>query len=297
MIKRIAGSFVALITPMLNGRVDYSTLERLVEWHIEQGTNGFVPVGTTGESPTLSNQEHLDVLRKVIEISDGRIPTIAGCGSNSTQKAIEYHEFAAEIGADAALHVTGYYNKPTQEGIYAHFEALSKATNLPIIVYNVPKRTGVDILPNTMARIGQLSNVVGVKDATADLSRICLERELLRDDFVFLSGEDITALAYNISGGVGCISVTANVAPKACAKLQHACNIGDYATARTIHDSMVALHRDLFIEPNPSGVKYACSLLGLCTEEVRLPLIPISDATKLKIEHSLAVNPYVEKYT
>ena len=156
MIKRIAGSFVALITPMLNGRVDYSTLERLVEWHIEQGTNGFVPVGTTGESPTLSNQEHLDVLRKVIEISDGRIPTIAGCGSNSTQKAIEYHEFAAEIGADAALHVTGYYNKPTQEGIYAHFEALSKATNLPIIVYNVPKRTGVDILPNTMARIGQL---------------------------------------------------------------------------------------------------------------------------------------------
>lgn len=294
MIKKIYGSLVALITPMLNDKIDYSALSKLVEWHIEQGTHGLVPVGTTGESSTLSDKEHRKVIQTVVDITAGRIPVIAGCGSNSTKNAVEYHKFATQVGADAALHVTGYYNKPTQGGIYAHFSALSETTDLPIIVYNVPQRTGVDILPDTMAQLGKLTNVVGVKDATADLSRIYLERNLLGDEFIFLSGEDMTALAYNVSGGMGCISVTANVAPRACAKFQQACYDGDYATAKTIHDSLVTLHRNLFIEPNPSGVKYACSLLGLCTEHVRLPLLQVSDDTKRRIKHSIQTNNYIE---
>lgn len=296
MAKKFSGSLVALVTPMLQDEIDYSALERLIEWHIEQGTHGFVPVGTTGESPTLSHQEHLEVMQRVIEVTAGRVPVIAGCGSNNTKEAIEYHRYATDMGADAALHVTGYYNRPSQEGIAAHFAALSDATDLPIIVYNIPKRAGVDILPDTMARLNELAHVVGVKDATADLSRVCLERDLLGDDFVFLSGEDMTALAYNISGGAGCISVTGNVAPKACAKMQQACIDGDYATAKAIHDALVPLHRDLFLEPNPSGVKYACSVLGLCDEEVRLPLLPVSEDTRRRIKHSLETIDLIEQF-
>lgn len=288
MTSKFAGSIVALITPFNGEDVDYAQLANLVDWHISEGTHGLVPVGTTGESPTLSLKEHKKVVRTVLDQVDGRIPVIAGCGSNNTREALEYHKFAAAAGADGALHVTGYYNKPSQDGIADHFTALSDAADLPIIVYNVPPRTGVDILPDTMVRLAELTQVVGVKDATADLARICLEKLLLPDEFVFLSGEDMTALAYNVSGGSGCISVTANATPRACAKMQEACQEGNFVKARQLHERLVPLHRDLFVEHSPSGIKYACSLLNLCREEVRLPLTPVSDVTKSHIRNSLS---------
>lgn len=287
MHRRFSGSLVALITPFNDDEVDYDALAKLVEWHIDQGSHGLVPVGTTGESPTLSLQEHQRIVQTVVECAAGRVPVIAGCGSSNTREAIGYHKFAAEAGADAALHVTGYYNRPSQEGVVGHFSAISDAADLPIIVYNTPPRTGVDILPETMVKLAALSNIVGVKDATGDLARICLEQALLRRDFVFLSGEDMTALAYNASGGIGCISVTANVAPRACAQMQQACLDDDLLTARAIHKTLVPLHRDLFLERSPCGVKYACSLLNLCQEDVRLPLTLVSEDTKHRIKKSL----------
>ncbi|MBX2836039.1 MAG: 4-hydroxy-tetrahydrodipicolinate synthase [Gammaproteobacteria bacterium] len=279
------GSFVAMITPMNNaGHIDEPALRKLVRWHIDQGTDGLVPVGTTGESPTLSEEEHRLVVRIVVEEAQGKLPVIAGCGSNNTAEAISYHEFAKDVGADAALHVTGYYNRPNQEGIYQHFAALAATNDLPIIVYNVPPRSVVDIEPDTMGKIAALKSVAGVKDATKDLNRPILEGLSIDKPFSFLSGEDGTAVAYNASGGTGCISVTANVAPKLCAHMQKACADGDFSKALTIQRSLMPLHQALFAEPSPSGVKYACSSLSLCENHVRLPLIPVSTATQNTID-------------
>ena len=289
MTRRIdlAGSLVALVTPTVGDEIDRDALEALVDWHVDQGTDGIVAAGTTGEAPTLSAREHREVLGIVIDRAAGRLPVIAGCGSNNTAEALGYHRFAAEAGADAALHVVGYYNLPDPAGVQAHFERLDAASDLPIIVYNVPPRTGIDIGPEAMLALSRLEHVIGVKDATGDLARISLERALIGDDFVYLSGEDVTALAYNAAGGVGCISVTANVAPRACAQFQRACRDGDPIEARRRHDALVPLHRALFAERSPAGVRYACSLLGLCANEPRLPLVPVSTETEGRIARAM----------
>ena len=281
------GSIVALITPFEDGEVDETALRKLVDWHVEQGTHGIVPCGTTGESPTLSHDEHKRVVEIVIEQSDGRLPIIAGAGSNSTREAIDFTEHAKEAGADGVLHVTGYYNKPSQEGIYQHFKAINDAVDLPIIVYNIPPRAVVDILPDTMARIATLTNVVGVKDATADLTRPSKEQMLIDGDWCQLSGEDGTALGYMAHGGDGCISVSANVAPRLCSEFQEACMAGDYKTALEYQDRLMPLHVALFLEPSPGGVKHAANVLGLCPGELRLPLVPPSEGTKKKVEGAL----------
>ena len=282
------GSYVALITPMTPDRsIDEPALRKLVQWHIASGTHGLVPVGTTGESPVLSAAEHLRVMALVVEEAAGKIPIIAGCGSNNTDEAITFHRHAHALGADAALHVTGYYNRPSQEGIYQHFKALSTENSLPIIVYNVPSRTIVDISVETMGRLATLTTIVGVKDATGDLTRPTLERRLIPKAFSYLSGNDGTAVAYNVSGGRGCISVTANVAPAQCAAVQNACLEGDFLLARDLQDQLVQLHEALFIEPSPAGIKYACSRLGLCDSTVRLPMVEIAESTKRLIDKQL----------
>lgn len=281
------GSIVALITPFRNGEVDTDALRRMVDWHIEQGTNGIVPCGTTGESPTLSHEEHKLVVEVVVEQVAGRVPVIAGAGSNNTIEAIDFTRHAKEAGADATLHVAGYYNRPSQEGLYQHFKAVSDAVDLPIIVYNIPPRAIVDILPDTMARIAELKNVVGVKDATADLSRPSRERMLIGKNWNMLSGEDGTALGYNAQGGHGCISVTANVAPKLCAEFQAACTDKDFVTALEYQDRLMPLHVALFSEPSPAPTKYAASLLGLCEADARLPVVPISEATQGKVQAAM----------
>lgn len=289
------GSLVALITPMnSDGSVDWPALVRLVHWHVEQGTSGLVPAGTTGESPTLSREEHQRVLTTVINAAAGAVPVIAGCGSYSTRDALEMHSFARDAGADAALHVTGYYNRPSAEGVYRHFEQLAGLNDLPIIVYNVPHRTVVDIEPVTMARIAGLPNVVGVKDATRDLARPMLERLLIDKPFAFLTGEDATAVAYNASGGVGCISVTANVFPGACAAMQRACQLGDFVKAGKIQLALMPLHQAIFADPSPAGAKYACSQLELCNDTVRLPMVAASSDTRSLIDtalNSVAMSP------
>ncbi len=281
------GSIVALITPFKNGDVDETALRTLVDWHVEQGTHGIVPCGTTGESPTLSHDEHKRVTDVVIEQNDGRLPVIAGAGSNNTREAIDLTEHAKAAGADGVLHVTGYYNKPSQEGIYQHFKAISDTVDLPIIVYNIPPRAIVDISPETMARISSLTNVVGVKDATADLTRPSKEQMLIEDDWCQLSGEDGTALAYMAHGGDGCISVSANVAPRLCSEFQESCMAGDFKTALEYQDRLMPLHVSLFLEPSPGGVKHAAETLGLCRAEVRLPLVPPGEGTKKTIEGAL----------
>lgn len=284
------GSIVALITPFRNGEVDETALRKLVDWHIAEGTHGLVPCGTTGESPTLSHEEHRAVTEIVIDQAKKRVPVIAGCGSNSTREAIELTKHAKAAGADAALHVAGYYNRPNQEGLYQHFKAISDAVDLPIIVYNIPPRAVVDIQPDTMARIAQLKNVVGVKDATMDLSRPSKERMLIspfKPDFCQLSGEDGTALGYMAHGGRGCISVTANVAPRLCAEFQEACLAGDFRKALQYQDRLMPLHWRLFAEPSPGPVKYAASLLGLCSDEVRLPILPPTEPTKALVKDAL----------
>jgi len=278
------GSFVALITPFRNGRVDEKAFRKLVDWQIEQGTHGLVPVGTTGESPTLSHDEHKRVVEICIETARGRVPVIAGTGSNSTDEAIELTKHAKAAGADAALVVTPYYNKPNQAGLYAHFKAIHDATRIPIVIYNIPGRSVIDMTPETMAELAKLPRIVGVKDATADLTRPSKMRLALGDDFCQLSGEDGTALGFNAHGGVGCISVSANVAPKLCAQFQEACLSGDYVTARALHEALMPLHNVLFVETSPGPVKYAASLLGLCEPDLRLPLVGPSDATKKKVE-------------
>ncbi len=283
-----AGSYVALITPMTtSGKLDEFALRRLVAWHIQNGTDGLVPAGTTGESPVLSGKEHRKVIRIVVEEARGKIPVIAGCGSNSTAEALAFHDYAHKIGADGALHVTGYYNRPSQEGIFRHFEVLSHGNALPIIVYNIPARAVVDISPDTMARLAALPTVVGVKDATTDLARPAMERQRIQKDFSHLSGEDGTAVAYNAAGGNGCISVTANIAPTLCASMQKACADNDFLSARKIQDRLMPLHEALFVEPSPAGIKYACSRLGLCSEVLRLPMVGLQDSTRLKIDNAL----------
>ncbi|MCH9671396.1 MAG: 4-hydroxy-tetrahydrodipicolinate synthase [Gammaproteobacteria bacterium] len=274
------GSLVALVTPFKGSNVDEAALRGLVNWQIEQGTHGIVPVGTTGESPTLSETEHTRVVEIVVEEAAGRVPIIAGAGSNNTAEAIHYTKHAARVGADAVLHVAGYYNRPNQEGLYQHFKALSEQSELPIIVYNIPPRAIVDISPDTMARMAQLPRIIGVKDATADLSRPARERLRIKSDFCYLSGEDGTAVAYNAAGGNGCISVSANVAPALCAQLQEACLRGDYGSAMEIQQRLMPLHEALFIEPSPAGAKYAASLLGHCDAFCRLPVVELTDETK-----------------
>lgn len=281
------GSFTALITPFKGGKVDESAFVKLVEWQIEQGTHGLVPCGTTGESPTLSHDEHKRVVQLCIETARGRVPVIAGAGSNNTVEAIELTAFAKEAGADAVLSVTGYYNKPSQEGIYQHFKAVNDAVDIPIILYNIPGRTIVDISLETMTRLFALKNVAGVKDATANIARVSLQRLAMGTDFCQLSGEDATALAFNAHGGVGCISVTANIAPKLCAEFQEATLAGDYAKALQIQDRLMPLHNSLFIDPNPAPVKYGASLLGLCENEIRLPLVTASAPVQEKVRDAM----------
>lgn len=277
------GSIVALITPFKDGLVDVAALRTLVKWHIDSGTQGLVPVGTTGEAPTLSQTEHEQVVEVVCYEAGGQIPVIAGSGSNNTTDAIDYTKHAAKVGADGVLHVTGYYNRPSSEGIFQHFKALNSVTDLPIVVYNIPPRVIVDILPETMARLAQLDAVIGVKDATGDLARPLQERSLIVGEFSFLSGEDTTAVAYNANGGNGCISVVANAAPKLSNEMQQACMRHDYQEALKLQRQLMPLIEALFIEPNPGGVKYANSLLNLCTEECRLPIVKIKSETKALI--------------
>ena len=282
------GSIPALVTPFKkNGELDVDTLKRLIEWHVTEGSSGIVPVGTTGESPTLSHAEHRQVIEIVVDTVAGRIPVIAGAGSNNTVEGIGFMEHAAKVGADAALVVTPYYNKPTQSGLIAHFTAMHEAAELPIVIYNIPGRSVIDMSVATMAELAKLPRIVGVKDATGDLSRVPKTRLACGPDFVQLSGEDATALGFNAHGGVGCISVTANVAPKLCAQMQAATAAGDYATALEITDKLMPLHIAIFAEPGVCGAKYAMSLLGLCAEDVRLPLTPLSDATKAQIKAAM----------
>jgi 4-hydroxy-tetrahydrodipicolinate synthase len=283
----IRGSLPALITPFRNGAVDEKALRDFIEWQIGQGSHGLVPVGTTGESPTLSHDEHMRVVELCVQAARGRVPVIAGAGSNSTTEAVGFVKHAKKAGADAALVVTPYYNRPTQEGLYLHYKTLAEAVDLPIFIYNIPGRSVVDMSVETMARLAQLPNIVGVKDATANLARASQQRLAIGDDFVQLSGEDATALGFMAHGGRGCISVTANVAPRLCARFQDACLKGDYATALAIQDQLMPLHDALFVESSPGPVKYAASLLGLCTSDTRLPLAPISAATKEKIRAAM----------
>jgi len=277
---RIKGSITALITPFKDGKVDEAAFRKLVNWQIAEGTQGLVPCGTTGESPTLSHEEHNRVIELCVEEAKGRVPVIAGAGSNSTEEAIALTRHAKEVGCDAVLSVTGYYNKPTQEGQYRHFMAIADAVGIPIILYNIPARAIVGITVETMARLAKHKNIIGVKDATANLTRPSLERLACGKDWLMVSGEDGTALGYNAHGGQGCISVTANVAPKLCAEFQAACTAGDYALARDYQDRLMPLHDALFCETSPAPIKYAASLLGLCSAEVRLPLVEASDSAR-----------------
>jgi len=281
------GSLPALVTPFKNGEVDYETLKKLVEWHIGEGSHGFVPVGTTGESPTLTHEEHERVIEVVVEAVAGRVPVIAGAGSNNTLEGIRLIQHAERVGADAALVVTPYYNKPTQRGLVAHFTALHDCCALPIIIYNIPGRSVVDMLPDTMGELAKLPRIVGVKDATGDLSRVPKQRITCGKDFIQLSGEDATALGFNAHGGVGCISVTANVAPRLCAEFQQATLAGDYAKALDIQDRLMPLHEAIFTEPGVAGAKYGMWRLGLCSDEVRLPLTSLTDATKQRMDAAM----------
>ncbi|MEM7720453.1 MAG: 4-hydroxy-tetrahydrodipicolinate synthase [Pseudomonadota bacterium] len=281
------GSMPALVTPFKDGAVDLDALKSLVDWQIESGASALVPVGTTGESPTLSHQEHEKVVEEVVKASAGRVPVIAGAGSNNTDEGIRFIQHAEAVGADAALVVTPYYNKPTQEGLYQHFKAMHDAASLPIIIYNIPGRSAVDMSVATMARLSALPRIIGVKDATGDLSRVPLQRKECGKDFVQLSGEDATALGFNAHGGRGCISVTANVAPQLCAEMQAATLRGDYDTALEITDRLMPLHIAIFTEPGLAGAKYGLSLLGRCSGEIRLPLTEVSEPTKVAIKEAM----------
>lgn len=283
----LKGSMPALVTPFKDGAVDIDTLKSLVDWHIEQGSHGLVPVGTTGESPTLTHEEHEMVVSEVVKAAAGRVPVIAGAGSNNTAEALRFMAHAKEVGATAALVVTPYYNKPTQAGLIAHFKTLHDACELPIVIYNIPGRSVVDMSPQTMGELAKLPRIIGVKDATGDLARVCEQRITCGADFLQISGEDATAHGFNAQGGIGCISVTANAAPKLCAELQNACLAGDYATALNLQDKLMPLHQAIFTEPGLVGAKYAMSQLGLCSDEVRLPLTPLTESTKGLIRDAL----------
>jgi 4-hydroxy-tetrahydrodipicolinate synthase len=281
------GSFVALITPFRNGQVDERAFKKLVEWQIRQGTHGLVPCGTTGESPTLSHEEHQAVIEICVAAAKGRVPVMAGTGSNSTDEAISLTKHAEQVGCDAALVVTPYYNKPSQEGLYRHYAAIAKSVKIPIFIYNIPGRCAVDMSVETMGRLARIKNIVGVKDATGDLTRPGLQRLACGPDFVQLDGDDGTALAFNATGGMGCISVTGNIAPKLVSKMQVASLKGDTRAALKLQDKLMSLHKALFAETSPGPVKYAASLLGICSDEVRLPLGPIMDSTKEKVRAAL----------
>ncbi|WP_438646657.1 4-hydroxy-tetrahydrodipicolinate synthase [Salinarimonas soli] len=277
----------ALVTPFRDGAVDEEALRAHVSWQIENGTQGLVPVGTTGESPTLSHAEHKRVVEICIDEAKGRVPVIAGAGSNCTAEAVELARHAEAAGADAVLVVTPYYNKPTQEGLYEHFKAVNDAIGIPIVIYNIPPRSVVDMSVATMARLYELPNIVGVKDATANLARVSQQRHAMGPDFIQLSGEDMTALAYNAAGGHGCISVVSNVAPRLCAELQGRSLEGDLAGALAVQDRLVPLHDAIFLEPGLAGAKAGLALLGRGTEEVRLPLRPVTEPTKAAIRAAM----------
>ena len=274
------GSIPALITPFKNGEIDYKSFNSIIEWSLSQGSHGFVPCGTTGESPTLSHDEHKKIIEECIRVVDKRVPVIAGTGSNNTLEAIDFTKHAEESGADAALIVTPYYNKPTQEGLFLHFKKIADSTSIPIIIYNIPGRSIVDMSIDTMFNLSKIDNVVGVKDATNDLFRPLLTQTLIKKNFCYLSGEDGTALAYLAQGGQGCISVTANIAPKLCSNLQNSWIEKDIIKAKEINLKLAKLHNSLFVESSPGPVKYAAELLGLCQSETRLPLAPIKEETK-----------------
>ncbi len=282
------GSITALITPFKDGSLDEAAFRKLVEWQIDQGTHGLVPCGTTGESPTLTHDEHRRVIELCIEAAAGRVPVIAGTGSNSTAEAVALTRHAKAAGADGVLVVTPYYNKPTQEGLYLHYKAINDAADIPIVIYNIPGRSVVDMSVDTMARLFKLKSIVGVKDATANMARVSQQRAALGHDFVQLSGEDATALGFMAHGGAGCISVTANVAPALCAEFQLACLGGNYKRALEIQDRLMTLHDALFVESNPGPVKYAASKLGLCSAETRLPLAPIAQASRARVDAAIA---------
>ncbi len=284
------GSLTALITPFKDGAVDEDAFRRLVDWQISEGTHGLVPAGTTGESPTLDYDEHKRVIALAVEGSRGRVPVVAGTGSNSTDEAVELSQHAEKAGVDGLLVVAPYYNKPTQEGLYQHFKKINDSVGVPIVVYNIPGRTNVDISIDTMRRLTELKNIAGVKDATANLTRVARERrvtQLTGRDFVQLSGEDETALAFMAHGGHGCISVASNIAPRLSADFQNACLAGDFPAALALQDKLQPIHETMFLEANPGPVKYAASRLGLCSEEVRLPLWRVSDETRAKIDAAL----------
>lgn len=283
-----AGSITALVTPFKDGAVDEAGFRKFINWQLENGTHGVVPVGTTGESPTLSHKEHERVIEVTVDEIKGRVPVIAGAGSNSTAEAIAFSQHAERVGADAVLVVTPYYNKPTQDGLYAHFKAINDAIGIPIIIYNIPGRSVIDMSVDTMARLYELKNIVGVKDATANIARVSQQRRAMGPDFLQLSGEDATALGFMAHGGHGCISVTANVAPRLCAEMQNACLKGDYAAALKVQDRLMPLHDSLFIETNPSPAKYAASVLGLMQADVRLPLLPVSEGAKTIVRSAMA---------
>jgi 4-hydroxy-tetrahydrodipicolinate synthase len=281
------GSIPALVTPFRDGKVDEKALAGLVEWHIAEGSHGVVPVGTTGETPTLSHEEHEHCVEIVVRTARGRIPVIAGAGSNNTDEAIRLMRFAARVGADAALVVTPYYNKPSQRGLYHHYRTLHDAVELPIIIYNIPGRSVVDMSPATMGELAKLPRIVGVKDATGDVARVSDQRAACGAEFIQLSGEDASALGFNAHGGVGCISVVANIAPRLCAELQEAMLAGDYARALGFQDRLMPLHRACFAEPNPAPTKYALSVLGKCAEELRSPMVPIEEPTRERMRAAM----------
>lgn len=283
------GSLPALVTPMrADGEIDWPALDALIDWHVAEGSDGLVPVGTTGESPTLSHAEHEAVVEAVVRRVAGRIPVIAGAGSNNTREAIGLAQHACQVGADGLLVVTPYYNKPTQDGLIAHFTAVHDATDKPIVIYNIPGRSVIDMTPETMGELAKLPRIVGVKDATGKLERVSCQRMTCGPDFIQLSGEDATAHGFNAQGGVGCISVTANVAPRLCSQLQAACAAGDYAEALRLQDRLMPLHIAIFLEPGLVGAKYALSRLGKCDEAVRLPLVPLTAGTRARVDAAMA---------
>ena len=282
-----SGSIVALLTPFKNGKVDEKAFQSFVDWQITQGTNGLVPVGTTGESPTLSHDEHMRVVELCIEAAAGRVPVMAGAGSNSTAEAIALTRLAKQAGADAVLSVTPYYNKPTQEGLYQHYKAIHDAAEIPIFIYNIPGRSVVDMSVATMARLAKLPNIVGVKDATADLTRPLRTRVEIGPEFCQLSGEDATVVGFLAQGGHGCITVTGNVAPAQSAQLHAAWQAKDWATVERLRDQLMPLHHAMFLEASPAPVKYAASLLGLCSEETRLPIVPVTEPTRVAIREAM----------
>jgi 4-hydroxy-tetrahydrodipicolinate synthase len=285
--RRLRGSITALVTPFKDGALDEGALRAHVEWQIENGSHGLVPVGTTGESPTLSHDEHKRVVAICVEEARGRVPVIAGAGSNNTAEAIDFARHAEQAGADALLVVTPYYNKPTQEGLFQHFKAINDAVGLPILIYNIPGRSVIDMSVDTMRRLYELPNIAGVKDATANVARVSLQRQAMGEEFVQLSGEDATALGFMAHGGHGCISVTSNIAPRLCAEFQEACIAGNYRDALVLQDRLMPLHGAIFIETNPSPAKFALSALGRMSEEVRLPMVPVSEVTRTAVRSAM----------